>query len=144
MKITILLFLISAPAFAQSPMESILTEDAIRALRDPFHAPNIVLQAKEAPRSDLESYALKDFKLNGVITTTKKAKALITLPNSKTYFVTIGDHVGVREGHVTSISGDSIKVVEYDHDDSGKRIPETFKLSISGDIISLGDAKEKL
>jgi len=125
--------MIGASARADSPMESILTEDAIRALRDPFRAPSFVV-AKEVAKSDLESFSLKEFKLNGVITTAKKAKALVTLPNSKTYFVAVGDRVGLRDGHVTAISGDSVKVVEYDHDDTGKPVPEMFKLSISGEI----------
>jgi Tfp pilus assembly protein PilP len=129
---------------SDSPIESILTEEAIHALRDPFHAPNVVLFAKETPRSDLELYALKEFKLNGVITGARKAKAMITLPNSKTFFISVGDKVGVREGHVVSISGDSIRVVEYDHDESGKAVPEIFKLSISGEIISLTEKKEEL
>ena len=133
MKIIILCLFMSTSVFAQTPVESILTEDAIRALRDPFRAPSFVVE-KTTPKSDLESFALKDIKLNGVITTMNKAKALVTLPNSKTYFVAVGDHVGVRDGHVTAISGDSIKVVEYDHDDRGKPVPEMFKLSISGEI----------
>lgn len=139
----ILAFLMSAlSAYAQSPVESILTEDAIKALRDPFHVPNVAIAAKEAVKADLELFALKDFKLNGVITTTKKAKAMVTLPNQKSFFVSIGDRVGVREGHVVSISGDSVKVVEYDHDENGKKVPEMFKLLISGEIISLSGSKE--
>ena len=72
MKILFILILLTCVARAESPIESILTEEAIRGLRDPFHAPNVVLQTKEAPRSDLELYALKEFKLNGVITGVKK------------------------------------------------------------------------
>ena len=49
----------------------------------------------------------------------------------------------MREGHVVSISGDSIKVVEYDHDEKGKPVPEILKLSISGEIISLTEKKKE-
>ncbi len=143
MKYTLPIFLISTlSAFGQSPMESILTEEAIRALRDPFHAPNVAILAKEAVKSDLELFALKDFKLNGVITGAKKAKAMVSLPNSKSFFLSVGDRIGVREGHVVSISGDSIKVVEYDHDENGKKVPEMFQLLISGDIVSLTNKEE--
>lgn len=139
MKILLTSLFIATVSFAQTPVESILTEDAIRALRDPFHMPNVAAAEKETVKSDLELFALKDFKLNGVITGTKKPRALITLPNSKTFFVMVGDKIGVREGRVVSISGDSIKVVEYDHDENGKKVPEMFKLLISGDIVSLSD-----
>lgn len=130
-------------AFAQTPVESILTEETIRALRDPFHAPNISLQAKEAEKSDLELYALKDFRLNGVITGIKKPKALISLPNSKTFFISVGDKIGVREGKVILISDDYMKVVEYDHDESGKKVPEYFKILISGEIVALSNKEER-
>ncbi len=142
MKKLILLSAIAFSAHAQSPMESILTEDAIRALRDPFHAPNVALQAKEAVPSDLDLFALKDYKLNGVITGGKKAKAMVTLPNSKSFFLSVGDRVGVREGRVIAIAGDSIKVVEYEHDENGKKVPEVFQLLISGDIVSLTNKEE--
>lgn len=132
----------SVSAYAQSPVESILTEEAIRALRDPFHAPNVAVQAKETVKSDLELFAMKDYKLNGVITGGKKARAMVTLPNSKSFFLSVGDRVGVREGKVISISGDSIKVVEYDHDENGKKVPEVFQLMISGDIVSLTNKEE--
>lgn len=128
--------------YADTPMESILTEDAIHALRDPFHVPSFAIQAKEKPKSDLELFAIKEYKLNGVITGSKKAKAMVTLPNSKSFFLSIGDRVGLREGHVVSIAGDSIKIVEYDRDENGKKIPEIFQLLISGDIVSLTKKEE--
>ena len=58
MKLIFILLLSALSARAQSPLEAILTEDAIRTLRDPFRAPNILLLQKEAPRSDLEIFAL--------------------------------------------------------------------------------------
>ena len=144
MKTLFILIMLTVSAHAESPIESILADDAIRALRDPFRAPNVVLLAKEKTRSDLEMYALKEFKLNGVISGVKKPKAMVTLPNSKMFFISEGDKIGVREGHVVSIVGDSVKVVEYDHDESGKAVPELFLLSISGEIVSLTAKKEEL
>ena len=137
MSLIMFMIMMLTPSFAQSPIDSILTDDAIHALRDPFQVPNVVIQLKENPKSDLENFALRDFKLSGVITGSHKAKAMVTLPNSKTFFISIGDRIGVREGHVVAIAGDSIKVVEYDRDEAGKRIPEMFELSISGTIVSL-------
>ena len=87
MKIILFILLSAVSSYAQSPMESILTEDAIHALRDPFHVPNVAALTKEAVKSDLVLFALKDFRLNGVITGNKKARALVTLPNSKTFFI---------------------------------------------------------
>ena len=142
MKIVILFLMSISLAYADSPMESILTEDAIHALRDPFHAPSIAILAKEKPKSDLELFAIKEYKLNGVITGSKKAKAMVTLPNSKSFFLSIGDRVGLRDGHVLSIAGDSIKIIEYDRDENGKKIPEIFQLLISGDIVSLTKKEE--
>jgi len=125
-----------------SPMESILTEDMIRSLRDPFQVPMIFLSQKEKPRTDLEMFQLSDFRLNGVITGPKKTKAMVTGPNGKTYFISVGDRIGIRSGHVTSIRPDAIKVVEYDVDEKGRRTPELFEIRITGEVQALSQKEE--
>ena len=50
MKVILLLIAFVSFAHAESPIESILTEEAIRSLRDPFRAPNVVLHEKENQR----------------------------------------------------------------------------------------------
>jgi len=140
-----LISLLVANAFAQTPatengMEAILTEEAIRAIRDPFRAPNIQFSNSEDPekkKTDLETFTIRDMRLNGVLTGGKKSRALLSLPNAKTVFVSVGDKIGLREGHVTGISGDSLSVIEYDYDENGKKIPERFRMLISGELISL-------
>ncbi len=122
-------------------VESMLNEDVIRALRDPFQVPTI-LSKKENPKTDLELYALKDFKLSGVITGPKKLRAMVIAPNNKTYFLAIGDHIGVREGKVTAIKADTIKIVEYELDEHGKRIPEMFEMQLNGELVSLSQKEE--
>lgn len=148
MKITLLILLYAANSFADSrngsPVEGLLTEDAIRTLRDPFQAPPAQLRKKEAPTSELELISLSDLVINGVIIDAKKkAKAMLSVPNGKTFFVVEGTRVGKRDGHVTAISGDAINVVEYDYDERGKKIPRYYRLSISGELVSLM-SKEQL
>lgn len=125
---------------AESGIDAILTEEAIRAIRDPFRAPNIqfsVTEENEKKKTDIETFTIRDMRLNGVLTGGKKAKALLSLPNSKTVFVAVGDKIGLREGHVTAINGDAITLVEYDYDENGKKIPERFRMLISGELVSL-------
>jgi hypothetical protein len=117
-----------------SSIESILNEDLIRALRDPFEEPVVVKQVKVKAQSDLELYQLKDLKLNGVITGPKKTRALIVSPKGQTFFVKIGDMVGAREGRVTSIAPDSVHVVEYFVDDQGKRLPDRYEMRMDGEL----------
>jgi Tfp pilus assembly protein PilP len=116
-----------------SPVETILTEDAIRTMRDPFQEPTEIQVKKVSIKSELEGFPLKDIVVNGVISNDKKSKAMITLPNTKTFFITTGSKLGKREGHVVSIVGDKINVVEYDYSESGKRIPKMYQLSVSGE-----------
>lgn len=127
----------TAPPTLDSPLDSLLNEDLIRNLRDPFQLPSILVTLKETPKSDLEVYPLKDFKLSGVITGPKKTRAMVTTPNNKVFFVRVGDRIGVHEGRVTQIRGDSIKVTEYYVDEHSKRTPDIYELTMSGEVVSL-------
>ena len=131
-----------ANSFSTSPVDTLLTEDLIRTLRDPFQAPSIFVTKKDKPASDLETFQLKDLKLNGVITGPKKVKAMLTAPNGKGYFVVVGEKIGVREGRVTSIQAESIKVVEYEIDERGKKVPEILEMRLNGDVVSLSKKEE--
>jgi hypothetical protein len=122
-------------------VDSLLTEELIRSLRDPF-VPPVSLTRKQAPKSDLELFALKDVRLNGVITGPKKVRAMISVPGNKTYFVAVGDKLGMRDGRITSIQSDLIKVVEYEVDNRGRRSPEIFEVRITGEIVSLSKKEE--
>jgi Tfp pilus assembly protein PilP len=130
------------PSGVDSPVDLILTEDLIASLRDPFQMPAIVQAKKEAPKTDLEMFELKEFKLNGVITGPKKTKAMLTATNGRTYFVSIGDRIGSRGGRITAIQSDSIKVVEYEVDEKGRRTPDVFQINISGEVESLSKKEE--
>ena len=132
----------SAIGATTSPVETLLNEDLIRSLRDPFQLPSILLSRKETPKTDLEVYPLKDFKLNGVITGPKKTRAMVTTPNNKVFFVRVGDKIGVRDGTVTQILPDSIKIEEHYVDEHGKRMPDIFELTMSGDLVSLNKKEE--
>lgn len=125
-----------------SPVDLLLTEEMIGGLRDPFQMPTILLAKKEKPKTDLEMFELKDFKLNGVISGPKKTRAMLTVPNGKTYFVSVGDQLGAREGRVTAIQSDAIKVVEYEIDEKGRRSPEVFEIRINGEVVSLSKKEE--
>ena len=130
------------PPPADSPLEAILNEDLIRALRDPFQLPTSVHQRKEAPKSDLEAYALKDFKLNGVITGPKKVRAMLTGPSSKTFFVKVGDRIGVRGGKITHIASDSVRITEFFQDEQGRDQPDVYEIRIGGELVSLTKKEE--
>lgn len=124
-----------------SSVDALLTEELIRTLRDPF-APPVTVVLKEAPKTELETIQLKDFRLNGVITGPKKVRAMVTGPGGKTYFVAVGDRLGIRQGRITAIQADLIKVVEYDVDEKGRRTPEIFEVRMTGELVSLSKKEE--
>lgn len=139
----------SAPAFANVPaetgasaVESIMNEDFIRSLRDPFEEPMELKRAKAKPMSDLEMYPVRDFKLNGVITGPKKIRAMVTSPKGQTFFLKVGDVIGAKEGRITQIHPDTVRVVEFYTDDRGQRMPETYEMRITGEV-ELVDRKER-
>lgn len=120
---------------SDNSIDALLTEDLIRSLRDPFSPPAVVTK-KEEPKSELELVELKDLRLNGVITGPRKVRAMLSA-NTKTFFVAVGDKVGTRQGRVTAIQPDLIKIVEYDVDERGRKVPEVFEMRITGEIVSL-------
>jgi hypothetical protein len=128
-----------ASSQAQSGIEAVLSEEMISGLRDPFQVPAIIVSKKESPRAELELTQLKDIRLNGVVTGPKRTRALLSVPNGKTFFVSIGDRVGVRGGKVTGIKTGKVSIVEFDTDLNGKRVQERYELSIDGELVSLSD-----
>ena len=128
---------------SDSPVDAMLNEDLIRSLRDPFQLPAILLSKKDLPKTDLEVFPLKDFKLNGVVTGPKKTRAMITTPSNKVFFVRVGDRIGVRDGKISQISSDSIKVIEFYADEHGKRVPDVYQLTLSGELLSLSKKEEE-
>jgi len=120
-----------------SSVEAILNEDLIRGLRDPFQPPAGLMRKKKVQLTELEMFQLKDFKLNGVITGPKKMRAMVTAPNNKTFFVKVGDRIGAREGKITHILNDSIRIQEVALNDKGKPIPDIYEIKMSGELVSL-------
>ncbi len=111
-----------------------MNEELIRSLRDPFEVPVATGRDKAKPESDLESFQLRELRLNGVITGPRKPRAMITSPKGRTYFVKVGDLIGAREGRVTMITPDSVRVMEYYVDESGKRIPDLYEMQMDGEV----------
>jgi hypothetical protein len=122
---------------SDSPMDAVLSEDLIRALRDPFQLPSSAVVKKELPKSDLENLALKDFKVQGIISGPRKVRAMLSGAGGKTYFVKVGDRIGVRGGKITQITGDAIRVTEYFQDEKGRDVPDVYELRVTGDLVSL-------
>jgi hypothetical protein len=124
-------------AESEAPMDSILTEDLIRALRDPFQLPTSAVAKKEVPKSELETLALKDFRLQGVISGPRKIRAMLAGAGGKTYFVKVGDRIGVRGGKITQITSDSVRVTEFYQDEKGRSMPDIYELRLAGELVSL-------
>lgn len=112
-------------------MDSILTEEYILSLRDPFQEPEAATKSTVQKKADLESYPVRAMVLNGVISGLKNSKAMITLPNSKTMFIKVGDKIGLRDGRVVAINGDGVRVIEYDKDRKGKTVTEYVNITIA-------------
>ncbi|NDG85728.1 MAG: hypothetical protein EBX52_11930 [Proteobacteria bacterium] len=121
----------------ESSIEALLNEDLIRGLRDPFQPPVTTMAAKKEQLTELELFQLKDFKLNGIVTGPKKTRAMVSAPGNKTFFVKVGDRIGAREGKVTNILNDAIRVQEMVLNEKGKPVPDIYEIRINGDMVSL-------
>ncbi len=125
-------------------MQSLLTEDLIRSLRDPFLVPLVIKKEKEAKKSDLELHPLQKYRLTGVIQGLKKNRAIVLSPDGKSIHVSLGEKIGLRLGRVTAIKKDMIQVTEYEVDDQGRKIPDVYEVRVNGEWVMLDFEKGRL
>lgn len=78
--------------------------------RDPFKMPQVA--KSEGPRSELEKYPAREFKLVGVLTGGLQLRAMISAPNGRTYFVKKGMVVGTHKGLISKITDTALVVRE--------------------------------
>jgi len=81
-----------------------------KKFRDPFKEP-AVAEIQET-RSELERYAVTDFKVVAVITGPLRMRAMLLGPDSKTHYVSEKMKIGLRDGVITKITTKSIVVRE--------------------------------
>lgn len=110
----------STPLVNSKPVGSVLESEAltprrskadILGMRDPFRRPQIVLE-DILPKSELERFAVSEFKMVGLITGPDQLKAMLLGPDGKTYFVRKDDRIGSRGGFVQEINSVGIVVEE--------------------------------
>jgi Tfp pilus assembly protein PilP len=65
---------------------------------------------------------------------------LISAPNGKTFFVRVGDLIGLRSGKITQIRSDAVTIVETE-EVKGKRVSGAVELRIGGEMVSLSGRK---
>jgi hypothetical protein len=123
-----------------SALETVLNEELIQGLRDPFSLPSVENGDAKIKRPELTLFPVNELKLNGVITGPKKLRAMISAPNGKTFFVKIGDMIGLRNGRVTQIRSDAITVLESE-EIKGKRVSGAVELRIGGEFVPLSAKK---
>ena len=109
--------LLAAP---QNPKDALLLNGAeltlrnAGKLRDPFRKPQLKIEKEEAITKlpDLESFAIEDLQLVGVMTGPKQRKALISAPGGKMFIIAENTKIGLRRGYVRKITPNRIVVSE--------------------------------
>lgn len=110
------------------------------AKKDPFKP---LLMAKKAPvpvftrrRSisgstlPIHSFDVNRYKVIGIITGIRENQAMVTDPNGKGYVVKVGMTIGKNEGRITSISSNSVTVLEQFIDNNGRVRKEFIKINL--------------
>lgn len=90
----------------------VLTLENSGRMRDPFRHYIPKVRTAEAKVSEADTVAVEQLKLVGVITGTKKNKALIALPSGKMQIFADGAHIGARHGVIRKITRDAVYVEE--------------------------------
>lgn len=97
-----------------TPIAPVMQLQDFLNLRDPFRK----FKPKKSPLADewalpeLERFASDSYRLIGVITGTKKNKALITGPSGKMHIVTENTRIGQRKGYIKRINPSNIVIEE--------------------------------
>lgn len=104
------------PAFELAkPGEPPISLEASMSLRDPFRRP--ALKAGEGKDEggkvpELERYSVDEFKLVGVITGTRKNKAMLVTPDGKMHIVSESARIGHRHGIIRKIAPGKVDIEE--------------------------------
>lgn len=127
------------PAFEISkPAEPPISLEASMSLRDPFRRP--VLRAGDGKDEggkvpELERYSVDEFKLVGVITGTRKNKAMLVTPDGKMHIVSESARIGLRHGVIKKIVPGKVDIEEKSVNILGEeeKSETTIELSEKGD-----------
>ena len=103
------------PAQTPKPADEPITLETSAKLRDPFRIPfakGAAVAEAGGLIPEVERYSVEDFKLVGVITGTKRNKALVSTPDGKMHVLTERMRVGNKSGLVTKILPSSVSIQE--------------------------------
>lgn len=104
---------LSTPSFAAELNGTAATGGSsidYKKFRDPFKEP--AYTESQEIRTDLERFAVTDFKVTGVITGPIRMRAMLLAPDGKTHYVSEKMRVGLRDGVVVKITTKSVVVRE--------------------------------
>ncbi len=104
----------------------------------PYIAPKPVLPVLSAQdqKSTLKnalpihSFEVNQFKLIGVVTSTRDNQAMVVDPTGKGYVIKVGMTIGKNNGRVTAITTNGVDVVEQFKDESGRVRKENQKITL--------------
>lgn len=112
--VVLMAFLFSLPCAhsAEAPANSqIGSMDEMLKLRDPFKRPDIEL-SKGTPKTELEYFNLDAFKMVAVLTGPTRMRAILQVPDGRSFIVQTGQKIGTRNGVIRQIEDDVIRVRE--------------------------------
>lgn len=88
------------------------------------------LQQKQRFGLPIHSFDVSQFKLIGIVSSSKGSQAMVTDPNGKGYVLKTGMTIGKNEGRIMSITSNGIEVLEQFRDDNGRVRKEHIKISL--------------
>ena len=112
----------SAPSKNQAPsqpQETIYSVDPVLAEKS-TSKPVVKKRKMRTPHSPLETLALGQLKLVGIVFTPEGNKAMVEDPSGKGHVLAVGSYIGTNGGKVIRIDKDRIFIAEETEDESGK------------------------
>ncbi len=117
---------VAAPPVADKAADAAAAAVEVK-LRNPFLSYIIVRREvegsdKKAVKGPLQCCELTVFKIQALMTSGKKPKAMVLAPDGKRYMVGLGDTIGAQGGKIIKIDEKGMLVREYTKDSEGKVI----------------------
>ena len=114
------------------PVDLLSSETDLLKIRDPFKRPEPEKKS-EIAKTELEQVPVENLLLTGVLTGLPKIKAMVKVPNGKTYYIAENQKIGILQGYVKKITPTGVIVRQKIVNILGKEEGSDFELKVAAD-----------
>lgn len=127
-----LVFTLGVSGIFAAPQAFAQGSEAFADIRNPFRIPPFIQKSKPKV-GPLEEFDVAKLQLVAVIAGKGRTRAMVVLPNNKTYYLKLGDKVGTQKGVVRAILPERVLIVEKEKTPLGQMIDVFREITLKGE-----------